>query len=338
MVAGILLALTLVVPGFAQDVHVVAVSPPRGPSGQVLTGWERVFFDEVTKTLAGSNITVVNGPQAPSEVAPILQQLRADALLQCVVRAQEEIKKEDLFSTRTFWKLVVEGRLDSVDSRLWSHTVTMEERLQGDPKTWATEKSEMQRRAVVALMNSLTQRLGARAKDEAGPEIVIEYPREALSLRTTTVLVLGRVSDPSKVRALRVNGTEVPFNASAEAKIYTPVVFAPGRLRERLPITIEATDAYGNTASRTVVVYRGKPIHASVFTVVGREVTLDKGSLVGIRPGMAFTIVSTRDPATGLKRAIPLPIAVAVVSSVRNTRAAATLLYDASVQKGDLAR
>lgn len=336
LVLATLLMLAPLQPGLARDaayddVFTIGVVESSVPA----------FVEESRKILASSNYHVVMLPREDAPAATLLARHRLDAVWSLRVTAREMVQREGMFGVRRSWKLGLEGLL-STGGAPWVERVALEEPLQGDdPAALERQASEITRRSVVRMLDALMQRIGFKPIDNTPPDIVLDYPKEAQSLRTSTVLVLGHVSDGSKVAAVRVNGVALPFVPQRSAALYYPVRFGPGPLRERLPVTVEAADPYGNTATRTVVLYRGHALTAKVLSASGRDVLLDRGKAAGVVAGMAFiayNVNGVRDPLSGRKRFEWVEVGPLVITRVYEEKAAATLLVGGWLRKGDVVK
>jgi len=302
------------------------------------------FLEESSKVLSGAYYRVVplNAGETPGGSQDAVDRMfrsRVDGIWFVTVRAFEQYKKPVFMGDEPWWRVSLEGVFYPMPHgggdlpRAWTRTVSLE----GPVATAA----ELNRSAVVQLVGSLLQHLGYHEKDDQGPRVRIDYPLEAQALRTSTVLVLGEVTDGSEVAAVSVNGQPLTLAPQPSCRIYVPVTFAEGPMRERLPVVVEAADVYGNLTRREVVAYRGKALQAKVVSTWGDSLTLDRGSLAGIRVGMAFmacNVNGIRDPLTRKKRFEIVPVGPAVVTSVRNNGASAKLLFPGTLKRGDLLR
>jgi hypothetical protein len=286
-------------------------------------------FEETMRVLGGANYRVLSVQDG--KPAEIMAQHRLDALW-VIDGAAVEQKKEEMFGTKRWWTLRLDGRLYTSDgSKPWTATVQLD----------AKDQATVERQAIVKLLNDLVIRVGYKPRDLTGPEIALEYPHEGQSMRTSAAVVLGKVSDAAKVLSIKINGQDVPFTPQRAANLYYPVRFAEGALRDPLAIEVLAADVHGNESTKRLVVYRGKPITARVASAYGNEGTLNRGSVHGIRKGMAFTLYNVQhvqDPSNGKWRWDRIEVGPAVVVAVTNTRSTARLLGPGSFFKGDMVR
>jgi hypothetical protein len=96
------------------------------------------------------------------------------------------------------------------------------------------------------LARSLIDRIGTKPSDREAPAIDFESIRSGDKIRTTCLILKGKVSDNSKVDKIIVNGQEFPLLApQKDVDMFYPVKLPNGVKGQRVLITIEARDIYG---------------------------------------------------------------------------------------------
>jgi len=163
-------------------------------------------------------------------------------------------------------------------------------------------------------------------------------------LRSTTVLLLGRVSDDSKVWSLSVNGVDMNICPQKNFEMYYPIKLEEKRPGEKETFTVTARDIYNNTASRDMVLYWGKTIIAYVKKIDGKDILLNKGMFDGVQKGMGFTVYGVdtfKDPLSGVPIYTTTEIGAVIVTTVYNDTSIATFIKPeqaSKVKKGDIVK
>ncbi len=209
---------------------------------------------------------------------------------------------------------------------------------------WQKQLLDIDIKTVTELATALISSIGPRPRDSEPPVIDIKKPVDAQAIRTSVILVLGEISDNSKVYSLRINGEEKDILPDRQIKLYYPISYIFGNEREQVSLSVEAKDIYGNTSTRTVGLVWGKPVWGLITKIEGKDILIDIGSKQGVTIGMTFmacNVETYRDPITGKNMFNFIEVGPVYVKRVYSNRSECTFIHPERAErmkKGDMVR
>ncbi len=188
----------------------------------------------------------------PDQIRTLCQQHRLDAILTGkILDVQRNLEPRFMAEAGRFMDFEIEGLLYNREGQLvWNKTVRgthefTREKGKFHPPFY-TQAVNFYVEKTRELSRSLIDRIGTKPLDREAPSIDFDNIRSGDKVKTTCIILKGRVSDNSKVDAITVNGQEFPLRQpQREVEMFYPVKIPHGVSGQNVLITIEARDIYG---------------------------------------------------------------------------------------------
>lgn len=186
------------------------------------------------------------------QIRKLCKQNRLDAILTGkILLVQRNLEPRFMAEAGRHMDLELEGQMFGRDGRLiWSkkiretHEFTREKGKFKPP--FYTQRVNFIVKLSRKLAKSLIDRIGTKPLDREAPTIEFENIRSGDKIRTTCVILKGKVTDNSKVDSISVNGQDFPLKRpEREVEMFYPVKIPHGAKGQRVYVTIEAKDIYG---------------------------------------------------------------------------------------------
>jgi hypothetical protein len=149
-----------------------------------------------------------------------------------------------------------------------------------------------------ALAQDLIGRIGTRLIDREPPTIEFENIRSGDKIKTTCIILKGKVSDKSGVDSIVVNGQIFPVpHPQKEIEMFYPVKVPHGIPGQQLHVIIEARDIYGFSYARELNLKWDKSVKG-IVTSINKDsvsVALDPSDMKRVPIGTGFYIFSVDD-------------------------------------------
>jgi len=263
-----------------------------------------------------------------------------DALMTGTLTYCSQRTEPQLFQLRRFWHVELAGTLYEVKNGnpVWRGNIIREERLDTakDPGAEDAIKVQTDIDAVEDLADLFLKDAGTKPADTTAPVITINYPTSANKLRTEVIILLGNVTDATRVASLEFNGVVVDVYPKAEVAIYQPVYLPYTEGDKIATVTIKATDIFGNTATTQMGLERTAPLKGFVKRIDQDSVQVDIGTWNGVAKGMSFmlyNLVKSRDPVTGQATYNATPVDPVVVTNVYNKTCVLKLIHPEKISQ-----
>ncbi len=115
---------------------------------------------------------------------------------------------------------------------------------------------------------NLVSKIGTHSLDRQAPVIELTNFRSGDSVKTTCIVLKGKVSDNSKIAKITVSGQDFPLlKPQKEVAMFYPVSLSQGVKGQRVNVNITATDIYGYTATKDIDLIWDTPIGGYVTQV-----------------------------------------------------------------------
>jgi len=209
-----------------------------------------------------------------AQIRKLCENNRLDAILtgkitdldrKIVPRLFDDMGREMVFA--------MEGLLYDRDGRkLWSDSVSVKYEFTRDEGEFKppvyTQMVNLFVKNTRELAASLIDRIGTKPIDREPPTIEFENIRSGDKIKTTCIILKGKVADNSKVDLITVNGQKFPLKMpQKEVEMFYPVKIPHGVKGQRVLITIEAQDIYGFKYAKELNLTWATPIKGIVTSV-----------------------------------------------------------------------
>ena len=210
----------------------------------------------------------------PDQIRNLCKNHRLDAILTGKIKdLQRNLEPRFLAEAGRFMDFEIEGLLYDRDGRIiWNknvrgtHEFTREKGKFNPP--FYTQVVNFYVEKTRELSRSLIGRIGTKPLDREAPTIDFENIRSGDKIKTTCIILKGKVSDNSKVDSVTVNGQEFPLHhPKREVEMFYPVKIPHGANGQRVLITIEAKDIYGYKYVKELDLSWAPPVKGIVTSV-----------------------------------------------------------------------
>lgn len=188
----------------------------------------------------------------PDQIRKICENNRLDAVLTGrIIDIQRNLEPRFMAEAGRFMDLEMEGLLYDRDGKLvWSKNVRGTHEFTRDKgkfkPAFYTQVVEFNAEKTRELARNLIGRIGVKSVDREPPAIEFENIRSGDKIKTTCIILKGKVSDGSKVDSITVNGQQFPLmHPQKEVEMFYPVKIPHGAPGQRVILTVEARDIYG---------------------------------------------------------------------------------------------
>lgn len=287
-------------------------------------------------------------PLEPDQIIRLAEKYKFDALLTGNIYYYQKRSKSEFFHVKEFWKISLEGLVFSGKTGKLSLKIPLEKEervyLGTNSSPWQKQILEIDIKTITELATTLISTIGEKPRDMEPPVIEIKKPIDAQILRTTVILVLGEISDNSKVYFLSINGEDKNIFPGKLIKLYYPITYIFGKEREQVTLSVLAKDIYGNTSTRTVGLIWGKPLWGIITKIEGKDILIDIGSKQGVSAGMTFmacNVETYKDPITGKNMFNFIEVGPIYVKRVYSNKSECTFINPERAErmkKGDIVR
>lgn len=287
-------------------------------------------------------------PLEQDQIIRLSEKYKLDALVTGNIFYYQKRSKSEFFHMKEFWKISVEGLVFSgkTGKPLLKVPLEKEERVYIGPSSppWQKQILDTDIKTVTELGSYLLASMGEKPRDTEPPLIDIKKPLDAQISRTTVTLVLGEITDRSKVYSLSINGEDKNITPDGVVKLYYPVTYIYGKEKEPVTLSLLAKDIYDNTATRTIGLIWGRPLWGVITKVGGKEILIDMGSAQGVAVGMTFmacNVETYRDPITGRNMFNFVEVGPVYVKRVYSHKSECTFINPEKAErmkKGDIVR
>jgi len=210
----------------------------------------------------------------PSQIEKLCDKFRLDAVLTGKIeQIERNLEPRFLAEAGRFMEFRIEGLLfDRYGRKVWSKTIA-------DKHEFTREKGKFKPPFQTQVVNffvakirqlsrSLIDRIGTRPVDREPPTIEFENIQSGDKVKTTCIILKGKVSDNSKVDSITVNGQVFDLRRPKKSvEMFYPVKIHHGHPGQRVKVVIEAKDIYGFSYSKEISLKWDKPVKGIVTSV-----------------------------------------------------------------------
>ena len=210
----------------------------------------------------------------PSQIEKLCDKYRLDAVLTGKIQLIERnLEPRFMAEAGRIMEFKITGILyDRYGREIWSKTIQ-------DNHEFSREKGKFKPPFQTQVVNffvskikelskSLIDRIGTRPSDREPPTIEFENIQTGDKVKTTCIILKGKVSDNSKVDSISVNGQEFPLRRpKKEVEMFYPVKIPHGKPGQRVKVVIKATDIYGFSYAKELALKWDQPIKGIVSSV-----------------------------------------------------------------------
>jgi hypothetical protein len=262
-------------------------------------------------------------PLSTDQIKAICTKYKLDALLTGnITEIAQYGVPQFLSSMDKKWKISIEGVLynGKDGSVIWQDSASRDESINQGKTAPPAQKQvlDINVSAIDELGKDLINKIGFKSRDVSAPSISINNPKDSQDMKTLCVLLQGTVSDQAKIQQLLINGVDQNIWPQKSFNLSFPVIYPPGRVGEKLKLTVTAIDIYGNMSTREIAMFRKNPIRAVVTKCNPDSFVVNKGVKDGVFNGLAFVAYSInyfKDPLTGITMYESVPLGPVVVTS-----------------------
>ena len=158
---------------------------------------------------------------------------------------------------------------DRDGNKIWSYTTeTSKEYVREGDKFTPPQHTQMVNVFIddtKKMASNLIGKIGGHQLDRQAPVIELTNLKSGDNVKTTCIVLKGKVTDNSKIAKITVNGQEFPLlKPMNEVSMFYPVSISQGIKGQRVNVKITATDIYGYTAEKDIDLIWDKPVDGYV--------------------------------------------------------------------------
>lgn len=249
----------------------------------------------------------------PSQIEKLCDKYRLDAVLTGKIELIERnLEPRFMAEAGRFMEFKITGVMyDRYGRQLWTKTIQDNHeftREKGKFKPpFQTQVVDFYVAKIKELSASLISTIGTRMPDREPPTIEFENIQTGDKIKTTCIILKGKVSDNSKVDSIIVNGQEFPLRRPTKSvDMFYPVQVAHGQPGQRVKVVIEAKDIYGFSYAKELALKWDVPVKGVVTGVNPDTLSLGFSSsdFKRVPVGQGFFIYSVdefRDPLSSAR-------------------------------------
>lgn len=244
----------------------------------------------------------------PSQIEKLCDNNRLDAVLTGKIELIERnLEPRFLAEAGRIMEFKIEGILyDRYGRKLWSKSLQDHHEFTRDKgkfkPPFQTQVVNFYVEMIQRLSKNLIDRIGTRPVDREPPTIQFENIHSGDKIKTTCIILKGKVSDNSKVDSIVVNGQVFPLRRPMkDVEMFYPVQVPHGRPGSRLKVVIEARDIYGFSYAKELSLKWDTPVKGIVTSINPDTISVGftASDFKQVPVGMGFWIYSVdefRDP------------------------------------------
>ncbi len=311
------------------DIYIIGVVEPLNktelPGHIPFPYFGEVMYDDLTSSSNNYIIKMINDEDLeevgyrfsslkpdsdlqPGQIKKLCENHRLDAILTGKIKVVDyELIPRFMSEAGRATTFEIEGILYGRDgNQIWADTVKKDYEFTRDKgkfvPPYKTQLVNLYASECRTLANSLTGKIGTKPQDRQPPVIEFENIKSGDDVKSTCIILKGKVTDNSKVDSIIVNGQDFPVKApSKEVEMFYPVQIPDGVKGQKVLVTIEAKDIYGYTYAKQLNLTWATPIKGLVSSINPETISIKFSSadFGRVNTGIGFYVYSIdefRDP------------------------------------------